>query len=89
MPYDSAPHLLIRRIRDEVHRFGITFHRQLRSKGTIKNELEEIPGIGPNTATELLQRFRSVTQVKLLTERELTGAIGASKARLVYSYFHP
>lgn len=89
LPFDSAPHLLIRRIRDEVHRFGITFHRQLRSKGTIKNELEEIPGIGPNTATELLQRFRSVTQIKLLTERELTGVIGASKARIVYSYFHP
>lgn len=89
LPFDSAPHLLIRRIRDEVHRFGITFHRQLRSKGTIKNELEEIPGIGPNTATELLQRFRSVTQIKSLTERELTGVIGASKASIVYSYFHP
>lgn len=89
LPYDSAPHLLIRRIRDEVHRFGITFHRQLRSKGTIKNELEEIPGIGPQTATELLQRFRSVAQIKQLTERELTAQIGASKARLVHAYFHP
>src|SRR5690606_7304500 len=41
LPYDSKAHLLIRRIRDEVHRFGITFHRETRSKGTIKNELEE------------------------------------------------
>lgn len=88
LPYDSAPHLLIRRIRDEVHRFGITFHRQLRSKGTIKNELEEIPGIGEKTATELLQRFRSVNNIKRLTERELTGVIGAKKAAIVWEYFN-
>ncbi|MBS1616794.1 MAG: excinuclease ABC subunit C [Bacteroidetes bacterium] len=88
LPFDSEAHKLVRRIRDEVHRFGITFHRKLRSKGTIKNELEEIPGIGSKTATELLQRFRSVGNIKKLTERELTGAIGASKARMVFSYFH-
>lgn len=89
LPFDSPAHLLIRRIRDEVHRFGITFHRQLRSKGTIKNELEEIPGIGSKTATELLQHFRSVKNIKTLTQRELSKAIGASKARLVFQYFHP
>lgn len=88
LPYDSAPHLLLRRIRDEVHRFGITFHRQLRSKGTIKNELEEIPGIGSQTATELLTAFKSVKKIKTLTERELTRIIGASRANLVYRYFH-
>jgi excinuclease ABC subunit C len=88
LPYDSPAHLLIRRIRDEVHRFGITFHRQTRSKGTIKNELETIPGIGEKTATELLQAFRSVKNISTLTERELTKAIGASKARIVWSYFH-
>lgn len=88
LPYDSQAHLLIRRIRDEVHRFGITFHRQLRSKGTIKNELEEIPGIGDKTATELLQEFRSVNKIKTLTERELTRVIGASKANIVWRYFN-
>lgn len=88
LPYDSPAHMLIRRIRDEVHRFGITFHRQTRSKGTIKNELEDIPGIGEKTATELLQEFRSVKNIKTLTERELTRVIGASKARIVWSYFH-
>ena len=87
LPFDSQSHLLIRRIRDEVHRFGITFHRNIRSKGTFKNELEEIPGIGEKTATELLQRFRSVNNVKQLTERELTGAIGAKKAFIVWSFF--
>ena len=88
LPYDSPAHLMIRRMRDEVHNFGITYHRKLRSQGTIKNELEEIPGIGAATATELLQRFRSVTKIKTLTERELVGAVGQSKAALVYRYFH-
>lgn len=88
LPYDSPAHLLVRRIRDEVHRFGITFHRQLRSKGTIKNELEEIPGIGDKTATDLLQEFKSVKKIKTLTERELTRIIGASKANVVWRYFN-
>lgn len=89
LPYDAPAHLLIRRIRDEVHRFGITFHRQVRSKGTFKNELEEIQGIGDKTATELLQEFRSVKNVSTLTERELTKVIGATKARIVWAHFHP
>jgi excinuclease ABC subunit C len=88
LSYDSPAHLLVRRIRDEVHRFGITFHRQLRSKGTIKNELEEIPGIGEKTATDLLQEFKSVKKIKTLTERELTRIIGASKANIVWRYFN-
>lgn len=88
LPYDAPAHLLIRRIRDEVHRFGITFHRQVRSKGTIKNDLEGIPGIGEKTATDLLKEFRSVKNIKTITERELTRVIGASKAAIVYNYFH-
>jgi len=87
--YDNPAHMLIRRVRDEVHRFGITFHRQVRSKGTFKNELEGIPGIGDKTATELLQAFRSVKNIKTLTEREMTKVIGMSKARVVYAHFHP
>ncbi len=88
LPYDSQAHLLVRRIRDEVHRFGITFHRNQRSKGTFKNELEGIPGIGEKTATELLTMFRSVNKIKTLTERELTKAVGQKKARVVWEYFH-
>jgi excinuclease ABC subunit C len=88
LPYDSAAHLLIRRIRDEVHRFGITFHRATRSKGTFKNELEGIPGIGDKTATDLLKAFRSVKNIRTLTERELTREIGAAKARIVWAYFN-
>jgi excinuclease ABC subunit C len=88
LPYDSPAHLLVRRIRDEVHRFGITFHRQIRSKGTFKNELEEIEGIGEKTATDLLKAFRSVKNIKTLTERELTKVIGASKARVVWGHYN-
>src|SRR5205809_4697093 len=54
---------LIRRVRDEVHRFGISFHRNKRSKGTFKNELESISGIGERTATQLLQHFKSVKKI--------------------------
>ncbi len=89
LPFDNPAHLLIRRIRDEVHRFGITFHRETRSKGTIKNNLENIPGIGEKTATDLLKAFRSVKNIKTMTERELTKVVGASKARIVFHYFHP
>ncbi|MFZ7155019.1 MAG: excinuclease ABC subunit UvrC, partial [Bacteroidota bacterium] len=55
---------IIQQLRDEVHRFGITHHRKRRSKGVIKTELEEIPGIGPRTAEELLREFRSVQRIK-------------------------
>ncbi len=89
LPYNGQSLLFIRRIRDEVHRFGITFHRKTRSEGTIKNELESIPGIGSSTAQTLLQTYRSVARVKEMTLRELTMTIGASKARIVYQYFHP
>lgn len=88
LPYNSESLKLIRRIRDEVHRFGITFHRQKRSKGTFKNELETIRGIGENTATQLLRTFRSVNKIKQLSEEELIKEIGGTKARLVWQHFH-
>jgi excinuclease ABC subunit C len=87
LPYNSDSLRLIRRIRDEVHRFGITFHRQKRSKGTFKNELEQIPGIGQHTADLLLKQFRSVNRIKQLTEEELVAVAGLAKARLVKAHF--
>ncbi len=87
LPYNSEGLKLIRRIRDEVHRFGITFHRQKRSKGTFKNELEEINGIGKNTVDSLLKQFRSVNRIKHLTEEELSASIGASKAKIIIHHF--
>ncbi|NLR61483.1 excinuclease ABC subunit C [Chitinophaga polysaccharea] len=88
LPYNSESLKLIRRVRDEVHRFGITFHRQKRSKGTFKNELESIKGIGENTATQLLKTFRSVAKVKLLSEEDLAKEVGAAKAKLIWNHFH-
>src|SRR5580692_2681753 len=87
LPYNSDSLQLVRRIRDEVHRFGITFHRQKRSKGTFVNELEKIVGIGKQTADLLLQQFRSVNKIKQLTEEELAAVVGTAKARLVHAHF--
>lgn len=75
---------LIRYIRDEVHRFGISFHRTKRSKAAIENELEKIPGIGKATADQLLKKFRSVKNVKASGFSELEEVIGKSKAAIVY-----
>jgi excinuclease ABC subunit C len=88
LPWDSESLKLIRRVRDEVHRFGITFHRDKRSKGTLVNELEQIEGIGKNTAEMLLKTFRSVKQVKEKSLEELAAAIGKTRAMIVYDYFH-
>ncbi|MCB0699920.1 MAG: excinuclease ABC subunit C [Chitinophagales bacterium] len=88
LAFDNPAHLLIRYIRDEVHRFGITFHRKIRSKGSIKNELEDIPGIGNKLANELLKEFRSVKNIKGLTVRELTRILGQKKAQVVWDYFN-
>jgi excinuclease ABC subunit C len=88
LPYQSESLKLIRRIRDEVHRFGITFHRQKRSQGTFKNELLSIPGIGPSTADQLLKTFRSVTRVKEQDLEKLEKEVGAAKAKLVWEYFN-
>ncbi|WP_143309921.1 excinuclease ABC subunit UvrC [Chitinophaga vietnamensis] len=88
LPFNSESLKLIRRVRDEVHRFGITFHRQKRSKGTFKNELESIKGIGENTATQLLKTYRSVNKVKALSQEDLTKEVGAAKAKLIWEHFH-
>ena len=87
LEYNGASLKLLRRIRDEVHRFGITFHRQQRSRGTFKNELESIPGIGKATATSLLKQFKSVKNVKAAGADELEKLIGKSKTAVVQRFF--
>jgi excinuclease ABC subunit C len=88
LPWDSDSLKLVRRIRDEVHRFGITFHRNKRSKGTFKNELESISGIGEQSAQQLLKEYRSVKNIREKSEEELATVVGKSKARLLHNYFH-
>ena len=87
LPYDSMSLRLIRKIRDEVHRFGISFHRNKRSRGTFKNELENIKGIGKQSAESLLKTFHSVKKVKAATDEELNAVVGASKTILIREYF--
>jgi len=89
LPYNSSSLKFIRQVRDEVHRFGISFHRKKRSAGTFINELEKIKGIGKQTADQLLQHFRSVKKVTAATEDELAAIAGLSKAKIVFRHFHP
>jgi excinuclease ABC subunit C len=87
LPWSSDSLKLIRRIRDEVHRFGITFHRNQRSKGAFKNELEQVKGIGKATADLLLKKYRSLKNIRQVPEEELRAAIGQSKTTLIRAYF--
>lgn len=87
LEWNSESLKLIRRVRDEVHRFGITFHRNQRSRGTFVNELEMIKGIGKNTADILLKKFKSVKKIKELPKNELEETIGKSRATIVFDYF--
>jgi len=92
LAYNSNSLHFIRRIRDEVHRFGITFHRYKRSKGTFKNELEDISGIGKQTANELLKAFKSVKNIREVIrtgkgEIEIGKVIGITRAKMVVKYF--
>ncbi|MBB3701088.1 excinuclease ABC subunit UvrC [Flammeovirga yaeyamensis] len=74
---------LVQRLRDEAHRFGITFHRNLRSKGSIQSKLEEIPGIGPNTIQKLLKQFKTISNIKSAPIEEVAHVVGQSKAQKV------
>jgi excinuclease ABC subunit C len=78
---------LIRHLRDEAHRFGITFHRKKRNKALTGSELEQIPGIGAKTAETLLRTFGSVAALRKCTEDEIAAVAGRAKAKKVYNYF--
>ncbi|MFX0556278.1 excinuclease ABC subunit UvrC [Maribacter sp. CXY002] len=79
---------IIQQLRNEAHRFGITFHRNKRSKAAINSELENIDGIGEKTASQLLKSFKSVKRIKEANLDSLTEIIGVSKAKIVYEAFH-
>ncbi|WBA41464.1 excinuclease ABC subunit UvrC [Hymenobacter canadensis] len=78
---------LFQRMRDEVHRFGITFHRSRRDAATLKTELTDVKGLGPITADKLLTKFKSVKKIRELTEAELIAEVGKAKARILLTYF--
>jgi len=95
-PGDSVPLYLdkksetlkvIQQLRNEAHRFGITFHRDKRSKAALNSSLETIPGIGEKTMLTLIQSFKSVKRLKLATEKEISEVIGVSKAKKITDFY--
>lgn len=96
-PEDSIPLYLdknsetlkvIQHLRDEAHRFGITFHRNRRSKGQIQSELDAVKGIGEETKKALLKRFKSIKRIKEATVPEIEETIGKHKAKLIWGHFN-
>lgn len=96
-PYDSVPLYLdknsetlklIQQLRDEAHRFGITHHRNKRSKNQLKSELDEIEGVGEKTKTMLLKAFKSVKKVKEASLEEIEKVVGKSKAEKIIVFLH-
>ncbi|HBL34938.1 MAG TPA: excinuclease ABC subunit C, partial [Porphyromonadaceae bacterium] len=78
---------LIQHLRDEAHRFGITFHRQKRSKSQLTSELDTIKGIGTETKKKLLSHFKSIKRIKEAEQQEVEEVIGKAKAKLISDHF--
>jgi len=85
---NSSSLRLIQHLRDEAHRFGISFHRKKRSQHFTESELESIPGIGKKTTQELLKAYKSVDRIKQLNKEDLEDVIGQAKAKLIFDYFN-
>jgi len=87
LPRASPVLQLVQRVRDEAHRFAVGFHRQARSRRTLRSELDDIPGIGPAKRRKLLSRFGSVRGVRGASETELAGAVGKVMASRLRAHF--
>ena len=87
LPKDSPALLLIQRIRDEAHRFAVTFHRQSRTKRDLRSEIDEIGGVGPRRRKALLTAFGSVAGVRRATREELARVVGGKCADAVLAHF--
>lgn len=85
----NSPSLrVIQHIRNEAHRFGITFHRQKRSKIFLHSELDSVKGIGEITKQKLMEKFKSINVIRSLPISKIEEVVGKSKARIIYDYFH-
>ncbi|MGH9256372.1 MAG: excinuclease ABC subunit UvrC [Vicinamibacterales bacterium] len=87
LPENDSALLLLQRIRDEAHRFAVTFHRKARSMRDLRSELDGVPGIGPRRRRALLRAFGSVAGVRRATREELDAVVGAKAAAAVIDYF--
>jgi excinuclease ABC subunit C len=97
IPHDSVPLYIdknsstlkvIQNIRNEAHRFGITFHRDVRSKNFVQSELDNIKGIGPATIRTLLSAYKSIDGIKKATHEQLVQKIGKSRADIIFAHIH-
>jgi excinuclease ABC subunit C len=94
-PVMLPPHnpilLYLMRIRDESHRYGVTFHRKLRNKATLASDLDQIPGIGSEKKKQLLRHMGSLKRIKTATLPELMDVkgIGEELAKAIIHFFHP
>ena len=79
--------LLLQRIRDEAHRFAVTFHRRARTMRDLSSQLDDVPGIGPRRRRALLVRFGSLAGVRRATREELAAEVGAKLADAVLAFF--
>ncbi len=95
-PHDPMPYYLSRtgeplkvvcHIRDEAHRFGITFHRHKRTKAMIHTELEQIDGVGTKSIQALMRHFRTISKIAAASEQELASVVGAARAKQIRRYF--
>jgi excinuclease ABC subunit C len=80
---------LVQQVRDEAHRFAISFHRQLRTKRGLRMALDEIPGIGPKRKTKLLQHFGSMANLRSASRDEIDQLVGARIGSQLYASLHP
>jgi excinuclease ABC subunit C len=96
-PGDSAPLYLdkksetlkvIQQLRNEAHRFGITFHRDKRSKAALNSSIETIPGIGEKTMQTLIKHFKSVKRLKIATQNQISEVVGVSKAKKITDFYN-
>jgi excinuclease ABC subunit C len=95
-PNDPEPYYLSRlgeplkvvcHIRDEAHRFGITFHRKKRSLNFLNSEISEIKGVGQKSANELFKRFKSVKAISTASKEELSKVVGTRRAEAIIAHF--
>jgi excinuclease ABC subunit C len=87
LPHDNPALLLIQRIRNEAHRFAITFHRRARHMRDLRSALDDIPGIGPRRRKQLLATFGSVAGVRRASREELAALVGAGNADAIIRHF--
>ena len=88
---DQLGVMLLRRLRDEAHRFAVSFHRQQRGERMKRSRLSDIPGLGPRRVKELLAHFRSIDAIQLASIEQIAAApgVGPALARSIRIYFHP